>query len=47
MTASVICRREGSDYEGYSLSMLKGIAGALGIKIKIVFVPAGHRRAVA
>lgn len=46
-TASVICRLEDSDYEGHSLSMLKRIAGALGRKVKIVFVPAKRKRAVA
>ena len=44
-TASVICRLEDSDYEGHSLSMLKRIASALGRQVKIVLVPAGHRRA--
>jgi DNA-binding XRE family transcriptional regulator len=46
-TASVICRLEDSDYEGHSLSMLKRIAGALGRDIKVIFIPAGRRRAVA
>lgn len=46
-TASVICRLEDSDYEGHSVSMLKRIAAALGRNIKIVFVPARRRRAVA
>jgi ribosome-binding protein aMBF1 (putative translation factor) len=46
-TASVICRLEDSDYEGHSLSLLKRIAAALGKHVKIVFVPAGRRRATA
>jgi ribosome-binding protein aMBF1 (putative translation factor) len=46
-TASVICRLEDSDYEGHSLSMLKRIAAALGRNVRIVFVPARRRRAVA
>jgi DNA-binding XRE family transcriptional regulator len=46
-TASAICRLEDSDYEGHSLSMLKRIAAALGRNVKIVFVPAGRRRAIA
>ena len=46
-TASVICRLENSDYEGHSLSMLRRIAAALGRSVKIVFVPAGRRRAAA
>ena len=46
-TASVICRLEDSDYEGHSLSMLKRIAAALGREVRIVFVPARRRRAVA
>jgi len=46
-TASVICRLEDSDYGGHSLSMLKRIAAALGRQVKILFVPAGRRRATA
>jgi ribosome-binding protein aMBF1 (putative translation factor) len=46
-TASVICRLEDSDYEGHSLSMLNRIAAALGRDVKILFVPAARRRAVA
>jgi DNA-binding XRE family transcriptional regulator len=46
-TASVIGRLEDSDYEGHSLSMLKRIAAVLGRQVKIVFVPAGRRRARA
>ena len=38
-TASVICRLEDADYEGYSLSMLNRIALALDRRIKIDFVP--------
>ena len=38
-TASVICRLEDADYEGYSLSMLNRIASAFDRKIKIDFVP--------
>jgi DNA-binding XRE family transcriptional regulator len=39
-TASVICRLEGSDYEGHSLAMLKRIAAALDKRVEIRFVPA-------
>jgi ribosome-binding protein aMBF1 (putative translation factor) len=39
-TASVICRLEDADYEGHSLAMLRRIAGALGQRIEIRFVPA-------
>ena len=38
-TASVICQLEDADYEGHSLSMLKRIAGALGKRVEIRFVP--------
>ena len=34
-TASVICRLEDVDYEGYSLSMLRRIAEALGCRVRI------------
>jgi len=46
-TASVICRLEDSEYEGHSLSMLKRIAAALRSNVRIVFVPARRRRAIA
>ncbi len=46
-TASVVCRLEDADYEGHSLSMLRRIAAATGRRVKIVFVPAGRRRAAA
>jgi len=39
-TASVICRLEDADYEGHSLAMLRRIAGALGQRVEIRFVPA-------
>ena len=38
-TASVICRLEDADYEGYSLSMLNRIALAFDRRIKLDFVP--------
>lgn len=38
-TASVICRLEDADYEGHSLAMLRRIAGALGKRVQIRFVP--------
>ena len=38
-TASVICRLEDADYEGHSLSMLNRIAGAVGKRVQITFVP--------
>ena len=40
-TASVICRLEDADYEGHSLAMLRRIAGALGKRVEIRFVPIG------
>jgi ribosome-binding protein aMBF1 (putative translation factor) len=46
-TASAICRLEDADYQGHSLSMLRRIAAALGRRVKIVFAPAGRRRAAA
>ena len=42
-TASVICRREDSDYEGHSLAMLRRIAAALNKRVEIRFVPARKR----
>jgi ribosome-binding protein aMBF1 (putative translation factor) len=41
-TASVICRLEGSDYEGHSLNMLRRVAAALGRRIEVRFVPASE-----
>lgn len=38
-TASVICRLEGADYDGHSLSMLNRIAAALNKRVEINFVP--------
>jgi ribosome-binding protein aMBF1 (putative translation factor) len=38
-TQSVISRLEDADYEGYSLSMLQRIAGALHQKLEVRFVP--------
>jgi ribosome-binding protein aMBF1 (putative translation factor) len=38
-TASVICRLEDSDYEGYSLAMLNRIAAALNKRVEIRFLP--------
>jgi ribosome-binding protein aMBF1 (putative translation factor) len=46
-TASVICRLEGSDYEGHSLSMLRRIGTALGRDVRIVFAIPARRRATA
>ncbi len=43
-TASVICRLEDADYTGHSLGMLSRIAGALGKRVTIDFVPAGRKR---
>ncbi len=47
-TASVICRLEDADYEGYSMAMLKRIAEALNKRVEIRFVairPPKARRA--
>ncbi len=38
-TASVICRLEDADYEGYSLAMLNRIAAALDKRVEIRFLP--------
>lgn len=38
-TPSVISRLENADYEGHSLAMLKRIATALEMQVKIDFVP--------
>ena len=38
-TASVICRLEDADYDGHSLAMLRRIAGALGLRVEVRFVP--------
>ena len=38
-TASVICRLEDADYEGHSLSMLRRIAAALRMKVRVEFIP--------
>lgn len=46
-TASVICRLEDADYEGHSLYMLRRIAGTLGKRLEIRFVPAGRKRVAA
>ena len=46
-TASVICRLEGSEYEGHSLSMLRRIGIALGRDVRIVFAIPTRRRATA
>ncbi|MEA3207163.1 MAG: hypothetical protein QOE70_220 [Chthoniobacter sp.] len=37
-SASVICRLEDADYEGYSVSLLKRIAEALNRRVEIRFV---------
>jgi transcriptional regulator with XRE-family HTH domain len=39
-TASVICRLEDADYEGYSITMLRRIAEAVGQRGEVRFVPA-------
>lgn len=44
-TASVISRLEDADYEGHSLPMLRKIAAALGMTLKLEFVKAKRRRA--
>lgn len=36
---SVICRLEDDDYEGHSLSMLRRIAAAVGMRVEIRFIP--------
>jgi ribosome-binding protein aMBF1 (putative translation factor) len=38
-SASVICRLEDADYEGHSLSMLRRVAGAVGKRVVVSFVP--------
>lgn len=38
-TASVICRLEDADYDGYSLAMLNRIAAALNKRVEIRFLP--------
>ena len=38
-TASAISRIESADYRGHSLAMLRRIAGALGKKVAILFLP--------
>lgn len=38
-TASVICRLEDADYDGYSLAMLNRIATALDKRVEIRFLP--------
>ncbi len=42
-TPSVICRLEDADYDGHSLSMLRRIAGALGKRVELRFVPNSAR----
>jgi DNA-binding XRE family transcriptional regulator len=43
---TVISRLEDDDYQGHSLSMLRRIAGALGKRVEIRFVPdRGRKRA--
>jgi transcriptional regulator with XRE-family HTH domain len=46
-TASVISRLEDAEYEGHSLSMLRRIAGALGMRVEIRFLPAKPKAASA
>lgn len=46
-TASVICRLEGADYEGHSLTMLSRIAAALQQRVEISFVPLRKQRQAA
>jgi hypothetical protein len=41
---SAICRLEGADYEGHSLSMLKRIAAAVDKRVEIRFMPAKRFR---
>jgi ribosome-binding protein aMBF1 (putative translation factor) len=41
-TASVICRLEDADYAGHSLAMLRRIAAAVGKRVEVRFVAAGH-----
>jgi transcriptional regulator with XRE-family HTH domain len=43
-TPSVICRLEDADYDGHSLAMLKRIAGALGRRVEILFMPEAPAR---
>ena len=38
-TASTICRLEAADYEGHSMAMLRRIAGALGRRVEVRFIP--------
>jgi ribosome-binding protein aMBF1 (putative translation factor) len=42
-TQSVIARLEDADYEGHSLSMLRRIAEAVGMKLEVRLAPAGKR----
>ena len=42
-TPSVICRLEDAEYEGHSLSMLRRIGAAVGMRVELRFAPA-HRR---
>jgi DNA-binding XRE family transcriptional regulator len=46
-SASVISRLEDADYRGHSLSMLQRIAGALGNRVDIRFVPAARKERAA
>ena len=39
---SVIARLEAADYDGHSLTMLKRIADALGMRLKVGFYPQFH-----
>ena len=38
-TQSVISKLESADYDGHSLTMLRRIAAALGMRVRIAFVP--------
>src|SRR5205823_13205204 len=43
-TPSVISRLEDADYEGHSLSMLRRVADALGMRVEIRFTPVEEGR---
>ncbi len=43
-TASAISRVESADYRGHSLAMLRRIAGAVGQRVVVLFLPESERR---
>jgi DNA-binding XRE family transcriptional regulator len=43
-TPSAISRLESDDYEGHSLALLRRIAGALGKRVDVRFLPGERRR---